>query len=125
MVANDDALINNIFYTTSVATNNTSKAQLLSVTIVKNHDLDEADLINKVETELKNNCGIISKRFIKRYTIKKALPDLERVDYSGSEAKFKFSNSIYLAGDTQLNGSLNAAMTSGESVAKLIGERFK
>jgi hypothetical protein len=74
---------------------------------------------------LKNNCGIITKRFIKRYIIKKALPDLEHVEYNGSEAKFKFSESIYLAGDTQLNGSLNAAMTSGESVTKLIAERFK
>jgi protoporphyrinogen oxidase len=125
LVADNDALINNIFYTTSIATNNTSKAQVLSVTLVKNHNLEETDLINKVKTELKNNCGIITKRFIKRYTIKKALPDLDRVDYSGSDATFTFSDSIYLAGDTQLNGSLNAAMTSGEAVAKLIAERFK
>jgi protoporphyrinogen oxidase len=125
LVADPEALINNIFYTTSITNNNTSKAQVLSVTIVKNHNLDEADLINQVETELKSNCGIITKRFIKRYTIKKALPDLEHVDYSGNDAKFKFSDSIYLAGDTQLNGSLNAAMTSGETVAKLIAERFK
>jgi protoporphyrinogen oxidase len=125
LVADPEALINNIFYTTSITNNNTSKAQVLSVTIVKNHNLDEVDLINQVETELKSNCGIITKRFIKRYTIKKALPDLEHVDYSGNDAKFKFSDSIYLAGDTQLNGSLNAAMTSGETVAKLIAERFK
>jgi protoporphyrinogen oxidase len=125
LVADPEALINNIFYTTSITNNNTSKAQVLSVTIVKNHNLDEADLINQVETELKSNCGIITKRFIKRYTIKKALPDLEHVDYSGNDAKFKFSDSIYLAGDTQLNGSLNAAMTSGETVAKLIAEHFK
>jgi protoporphyrinogen oxidase len=125
LVADPEALINNIFYTTSITNNNTSKAQVLSVTIVKNHNLDEADLINQVETELKSNCGIITKRFIKRYTIKKALPDLEHVDYSGNDAKFKFSDSIYLAGDTQLNGSLNAAMTSGEIVAKLIAEHFK
>jgi hypothetical protein len=40
-------LINNIFYTTSIANKNTSKAEVLSVTIVKNHNLDETDLINK------------------------------------------------------------------------------
>jgi hypothetical protein len=51
------------------------------------------------------------------------LPDLEH--YSGSEAKFKFSDTIYLAGDTELNGSLNADMISGASVAKLIAERLK
>jgi protoporphyrinogen oxidase len=125
LVADNDALINNIFYTTSIANNNTSKAQVLSVTIVKNHNLDEADLINQVEKELKSNCDIITKRFIKRYTIKKALPDLEYVSHNGSDANFKFSETIYLVGDTQLNGSLNAAMTSGEAVAKLIAKRFK
>jgi protoporphyrinogen oxidase len=125
LVSDADAFINNIFYTTSIATNNTSKAQVISVTIIKKHNLNETDLINKIETELKNNCSIITKRFIKRYTIKKALPDLEHVDYIGSEAKFKFSDTIYLAGDTQLNGSLNAAMTSGEVVAKLVAARFK
>jgi protoporphyrinogen oxidase len=125
LLADNDALINNIFYTTSIANKNTSKAEVLSVTIVKNHNLDQTDLINKVETELKSNCGIITKRFIKRYTIKKALPDLEHVSYNGFDAKFKFSDTIYLAGDTQLNGSLNAAMTSGEAVAKLIAERFR
>jgi protoporphyrinogen oxidase len=125
LLADSDALINNIFYTTSIPNNNTSKAEVLSVTIVKNHTLDQTDLINRVKTELKNNCGIITKRFIKRYTIKKALPNIEHVDNNGGEAKFKFSDTIYLAGDTQLNGSLNAAMTSGELVAKLIDERFK
>jgi hypothetical protein len=70
----------------------------------------------------------VSLRFfatLQRYIIKKkALPDLEHLDYSGSEAKFKFSDTIYLAGDTQLNGSLNADM-SGASVAELIAERLK
>jgi hypothetical protein len=35
LVADNDALINNIFYTTSIANKNTSKAEVLSVTIVK------------------------------------------------------------------------------------------
>jgi hypothetical protein len=48
LLADNDALINNIFYTTSIANKNTSKAEVLSVTIVKNH-LDETDLINKVK----------------------------------------------------------------------------
>ena len=120
LVAHHDALINNIFCTTSIANNNTAKGQLLSVTIVKPHNLNEADLIHQVKTELKNICGITTKRFVKRYIIKRALPDLDHVDYSDNEAKFKFSDSIYLTGDTLLNGSLNAAMTSGEIVGQLI-----
>jgi hypothetical protein len=39
----------------------------------------------QVLTELRNNCSIISKRFIKRY-IKKGLPDLEHFDYSGESS---------------------------------------
>jgi hypothetical protein len=54
------------------------------------------------------------------------LPDLEHLDYSGSEAKFKFSDTIYLAEiRNELNGFLNADMISGASVAKLIAERLK
>jgi hypothetical protein len=56
------------------------------VTIVKNHNLDETDLINKVK-QLKKT--IITSSFIKRYN-KKALPDLEHVDYSGNEANLNF-----------------------------------
>jgi hypothetical protein len=91
----------------------------------KNKNMNVNNNNNRVKTELKNSCGIIVKRFIKRKTIKKALPDLEHVDDNGSEAKFKFSDTIYVAVDTQLNKSINAAMTSGEIVAKLIAERFK
>jgi hypothetical protein len=72
---------------------------------------------------LKNNCNIITKRFIKRYIIK-ALPDLEHLDYSGSEAKFKFPTLPSGRYGTN-NGSLNADMISGASVAELIAERLK
>ena len=101
-----------------------SKGELVSVTIIKKHSLEEKDLINKVESELKKYCGITTKRFIKRYEIQKALPDLEYVEYNGKNTKYKFSDSIYLSGDTLLNGSLNAAMTSGETVAKLVSELY-
>lgn len=123
LIADDNALINNIFYTTSVATQNTNASAVLSVTVVKNHDLNDADLIQKVEHELNAHCGITTKRFIKQYTINKALPDLDTVHYA--KADYKFSDTIYVAGDTALNGSLNAAMSSGQAVAKAIIARVK
>jgi hypothetical protein len=51
------------------------------------------------------------------------LPDLEH--YSGSESSLNFPTLFTLAGDTKFNESLNASMTSGESVARLIAERLK
>ena len=45
--------------------------------------------------------------------------------YTKDYLKYKHSDSIYLTGDTELNGSLNAAMSSGEAVAKQIIEDFK
>ena len=123
LIADENALINNIFYTTSVTTEHTNASPVLSVTVVKRHELNESELIHKVETELKAHCGISTERFIKRYAIKKALPDLKTVQYTKPD--YKFSDDIYVAGDTALNGSLNAAMSSGEAVAKAIIRRFK
>jgi hypothetical protein len=55
------------------------------------HDTLKKPIIGQqVLTELRNNCSIISKRFIKRYIIKKALPDLENFDYGGSKSGLNF-----------------------------------
>ena len=40
-------------------------------------------------------------------------------------AETELTNSIFLAGDTQLNGSLNAAMISGEKAALNVIENLK
>ncbi|WP_289045462.1 FAD-dependent oxidoreductase [uncultured Olleya sp.] len=122
LVTNSNALINNIFYTTSIATSSSNNSNVLSVTILKAHNLDETKLIQSVQDELKTYCNIVTKRFIKRYKIKKALPNLKHVSNSSNSSEFKYSDTIYLAGDTQLNGSINAAMSSGETVAKHIIE---
>lgn len=125
LLADENALINNLFFTTSIDNNNnnnTSKAHLLSVTIVKEHNFTEIDLIKKVEAELKNKCKIITKTFIKRYRIKQALPDLKSIKNNLDSESLKKSNTLFLVGDYTLNGSLNAAMTSGEQVAKHIIE---
>jgi hypothetical protein len=47
------------------------------------------------------------------------------IDYRGSEAKFKFCYTIYLAEIRNLMDSLNAVMTKYLSVAELIAERLK
>ncbi len=117
LIPDTDALINNIFYHTSLATGQAPKNELLSVTVVKKHNLSEEDLINRVISELKQHCGIDSCTFLKQYTIAMALPKLDNLQYDMLPSETRLTSSIFLAGDTQLNGSLNAAMISGERAA--------
>ncbi|TCI94388.1 FAD-dependent oxidoreductase [Tenacibaculum sp. M341] len=117
LIADETSLINNIFFHTSIKTNTDSNEELLSVTIVKQHELSEEALIKKVTIELKELCGIEDISFLKRYEISKALPKLSEVSYDMPNDKIKVSDHIFLSGDTLVNGSLNAAMISGEQTA--------
>ena len=117
LISDENALINNIFYPTSIATNSIGVKELLSVTIVKKHDLNEDELINKTKKELKQFCGISDITFLKRYQIKKALPQLSNLQYELSSTETQLNSSIFIAGDQLLNASLNAAMISGERAA--------
>ena len=117
LIADEKSLINNIFYHNSIATSTKGKNELLSVTIVKNHDFPEEELIKKVTNELNSLCNISNITFIKRYQINKALPKLNNLQYQISSTETKLTSSIFLAGDQLLNGSLNAAMISGERAA--------
>ena len=117
LIADEKALMNNLFYHTSIKSATQGKGELLSVTIVKNHDLSEKKLIQKITKELEDLCGITDTTFIKRYQIKKALPKLDDLQYEISSTETKLTSSIFLAGDQLLNGSLNAAMISGERAA--------
>ena len=117
LISDKNMLVNNIFYHTSVATLNKTKKELLSVTVVKRHQLNEKDLIDKVVEELHAKCGISDISFLKRYQIKKALPKLTNLQYEISGTETKLKSSIFLAGDQLLNASLNAAMIAGERAA--------
>ncbi|PQJ79340.1 FAD-dependent oxidoreductase [Polaribacter porphyrae] len=117
LIADENSLVNNIFYHTSVATASKGNKELLSVTVVKNHTLNEKELLKKVQDDLDNYCAISGAIFLKRYQIKKALPKLSNLQYEISSTETKLKSTIFLAGDQLLNGSLNAAMISGERAA--------
>lgn len=112
-----DLLVNNIFYHSSVAMAQRKEEELLSVTVVKEHELSESDLIAQVQQELDKACGIGNLTFVKRYKIQKALPNLSNLQYQVMPSETQLTDRVFLAGDVQLNGSLNAAMLSGESAA--------
>ena len=101
------------------------EGELLSVTLIKENDLSDEDLLNRVVLELETYCGITELTFLKRYRIKKALPKLTNLQYSMTTQQTQLSPSIYVAGDHHLQGSLNAAMTTGEMAAKAILEHIE
>ena len=117
LIPDQNTIINNIFYHTSLKTAINGDKELLSVTVVDNQGLSGKSLIEKVQTELKELCNITSTTFIKHYSIPKSLPKLSELHYEISPSETRLTETIYLAGDIQLNGSLNAAMIAGEKAA--------
>lgn len=116
LVADDSALVNNIFYHSSLDDSEV-KEHLLSVTIVKDTNLDPEQMEKRIRKELKEFCGIEVDELLKHYEIKKALPDLMSLEYEIMPTETRLNNRVFLAGDHLLNGSQNAAMLSGERAA--------
>mgnify|MGYP006104473685 FL=1 len=117
LIAMHNALINNIFYHTSLQTSATATKELLSVTVIDKQNLTNKQLVTEVQKELKELCNIDSCTFIKQYNIPMALPNLQDIQYEMLPSETRLTETIFLAGDTQLNGSLNAAMIAGERAA--------
>lgn len=120
LVDTKHTLINSISFPPSDGQNNA----LLSVSVVKQHNLDEVALIAQIKDNLKTQFNITILNHLKTYYIDKALPEIDNVAYAVFPSETQLTNSIYLAGDTLLNGSLNAAMLSGELAAKAIHEKI-
>ena len=125
LVSNQECLINNIFYPTSIPTSKKGKDELISVTVVKDHGLSKKELIERVINELKEECKIEGVAFLKLYNIPKALPKLNNLQYDISPSETKIKDGIFLAGDVMLNGSLNAAILAGEKAAMGVLEEAK
>jgi len=117
LISEKNTLINNIVYHTILETESTSKKELLSVTVIDDKGLSHERLIERVQEELALFCGINVVTFVKHYSIPKALPNITNLAYAVAPSETRLLSTIYLAGDTQLNGSLNAAMISGERAA--------
>ncbi|MDB4114879.1 FAD-dependent oxidoreductase [Flavobacteriaceae bacterium] len=117
LIAAPNALINNIFYHTILQTSATALKELLSVTVIDRQNLTNKQLVTGVQKELKELCNIDFCTFIKQYNIPMALPNLKDIQYEMLPSETRLTETIFLAGDTQLNGSLNAAMIAGERAA--------
>ncbi|NNK18297.1 MAG: FAD-dependent oxidoreductase, partial [Maribacter sp.] len=118
LVSDENALINNIFYPTTFSKEMNKGKDVLSVTIVKEHGLPPKALIQKTKDELRIHFNIKDSIFLKHYRITNALPRLSNLKNDIEPSETKLTATIFLAGDTMLNGSLNAAMLSGERAAE-------
>lgn len=117
LIAQQGSLVNNIFYSTSIATKTRAKKELLSVTVVDTQNLSNEALLKQVKKELKELCGIDVGELIQQYNIPKALPSINELAYELKPSKTQVSDTVFVAGDMLLNPSLNAAFIAGEMAA--------
>lgn len=90
---------------------------LISITLKK--PLGEHEDIAQAEQDLLRHSRLPSDAltFLRRYDIKQALPRLPHLAHTYDPSHSRLTEHIFLAGDQQLNGSLDAAMRSGRLVA--------
>ncbi|MDB5226504.1 MAG: FAD-dependent oxidoreductase [Bacteroidota bacterium] len=97
---------------------------LVAVNIVKEHDLDDEELIVKCLTELSEWFGlkVMDWEHLKTYHIKYAMPFKPILD----EVKFfkKISDNVYACGDGLSVGSMEASLRSGRETAETIAKEF-
>lgn len=122
LIAGEGHLVNNLVFMDDVSDTYSPKDRsLLSVTVLET-TLPEKDLIKAVQSELELISGVKADyfKFIKSYYINYALPAVDDLKYSIASTESKITDHVYLAGDYLLNGSINAAMTSGRIAAEAI-----
>jgi hypothetical protein len=117
--SNEKALINNMCFVSNISKELAPKGKsLLSVTVLSQEvDFDQSD----VQKELVEYFGDEAKKwnFLKRVTIPYALPTQDVVKFGRTNEEINPQEGIYLAGDYNLYGSLNAAMQTGREAAEL------
>ncbi|MFC3414933.1 NAD(P)/FAD-dependent oxidoreductase [Algoriphagus hitonicola] len=121
-----EQLINNLVFMDDVSEVYAPKDRsLLSVTILDSV-LEEKELVKAVQLELSEISGIKPDffKYLKGYWIDYALPNLDDLRYQIPFTECKITDDVFLAGDYLLNGSINAAMTSGRTAAEAVIHSF-
>lgn len=120
LVSDPTSLINTFAVLDEVAPTYKLKGQggsLISVTL--REAITRESQIGQAEQDLlrHSKLGNDSLRFLHRYDVHQALPDHQHVSYTYDPSHSRLADRIFLAGDHQLNGSLDAAMRSGRLAA--------
>ncbi|MDN6309816.1 MAG: FAD-dependent oxidoreductase, partial [Psychroflexus sp.] len=115
-----DCIVNNFNYC-----NTSTDLDVLSVSVVRQHDYTKEELIEKIKHELLEHAGMTVTDCLKYYKIQKALPQMVSVNYMMPASETQLTDHVFLAGDHLSNASLNSAMLNGESAAQAIIQKIK
>lgn len=118
-------LVNHVFVPSILHPEYAPKSKhLVAVNIVKEHDLDDEELIVKCLTELSEWFGlkVMNWQHLKTYHIKYALPFKPILD----EVRFskKVRERVYVCGDGLSVGSMETALHSGRETADIVAREF-
>lgn len=121
LVSDPTSLINSFAVLDEVAPSykiNHQGGSLISVTLREAMTRDS--IIGQAEQDLLRHSRLPndSLRFLAKYDVMHALPNLSEVAYRYDPTHARVADRIFLAGDHQLNGSLDAALRSGRLAAE-------
>lgn len=125
LVPSNELNINNLCFLNDTAPVYASHGKsLLSVSVNGIHSNANGEFSEQIKKELTLLTGIRSDQFqhLKTYQIQRALPIVDDVHFEMYHSETQIFDNIFLAGDYLLNGSLNAAMTSGRNAAIAISD---
>jgi len=122
-----DRISNNICTINKVAKGYAPQGQhLISISVVGASELSFFDLEKTVRKELEIWFGkaVQDWKHLDTKTIHYSLPNQKNILNKISSKQSKIRDGLYACGDFQLNGSINAAMSSGSQVANLITQEL-
>ncbi|MDA8886280.1 FAD-dependent oxidoreductase [Bacteroidia bacterium] len=123
LLPSKELLVNNFHFLNDLfAPDANMDKTIMSVTVVKDHNLSKKELILKVKEELKNHCNIETGKVLRLFHIPKALPKIKNLKYQPTKTSATLAPGIFCCGDYLANGSLNAAMASGRVAARLVSK---
>lgn len=117
LIAEEGSLINNLFYPTCLGQSQPHQEELLCVTALDSQGLEEDGLVQRVKHELEEYCDIRDITLVKVMRIPQSLPDRGDLQYHLDQSQTFHHGTVLIAGDQELNSSLNAAILSGETAA--------
>ena len=120
LVADPTSTINTFCVLDEVAPTYKLHGQGGSLISVSLKESPETDSVAQAEQDLLRHSRLPNDAlsFLKRYDITHALPRLDAVSYTYQATQSRLIDRVFLAGDQQLNGSLDAAMRSGRLAAE-------
>lgn len=121
----EDNLVNHVFVPSLLHPEYAPAGKhLIAVNVVKQHDLDDEELVVKCLTELSEWFGlkVMDWEHLKTYHIKYAMPFKPILD----EVNFykKVSDAVYVCGDSLSVGTMESALRSGRETADIITKEF-